>query len=126
MAFPSAKAARIQAAAQAGQSTNPEQNTALAQDLAAIDNNALSAKANIEQTLSTAGTQMVQTATQMLAQGATATEISANLPVMIANLNIALNQQTTQAISSFAAALNGKTPSFAVAQNNSGGVSYNA
>ncbi len=120
----SAKAARIQAAAQAGQSTNPEQNTALAQDLAAIDNNALSAKANIEQTLSTAGTQMVQTATQMLAQGASATEISANLPMLIAQLNIQLNQQTTQAISSFAAALNGKTPSFAVAQNNSGGVSY--
>jgi len=122
----SAKAARIQAASAAGQSTDPTQNTALAQDLSAIDNNALTAKANLESTLSSAGTQMVQTATQMLAQGASAAQIAANLPIQLANLNIALNQQSTQAISSFAAALNGKQPNFAVAQNNSGGVSYNA
>ncbi len=102
-----AKAAIIQGYATRGQSTNPSDNSALAQDLANVDQQALTLQANLESTLSTAGTNMISTANQLLASGASAASISGELPVMIAQLNLNLSNATSSAISNFAAALNG-------------------
>lgn len=102
-----AKAQRIQAAASMGQSTDPLYNTALAQDLAAIDRQGIELKSNLETQLNQAGQQMVQTANQLLTTGASATEIASQLPIMVQNLDIKLAQMTTGAIGAFAAAMNG-------------------
>lgn len=102
----SAKAAIIQGYASRGQSTNPEQNSALAQDLANVDAQGLTLKTNMEQTLEQAGVQLTQQANQLLQAGASATDMSSQIPIMISKLNSALNAQTAQAISSFAASLN--------------------
>lgn len=101
-----AKAQIIQGYGARGQNTNPQQNSALAQDLANVDTQAQSLQASLEQTLATAGNQMVSIANQLLASGASATQISTQLPIQVAQLNAELNQQTAQAISSFASAMN--------------------
>jgi hypothetical protein len=103
----SAKAARIQAAASMGQSTNPQFNTALAQDLAAIDREGVTLTTTLEQQLQQSGTQMVQTANQLISTGAQASEIAAQLPLAVQNLNLKLAQLTSTSIAAFAAALNG-------------------
>ncbi len=102
-----AKARIIQGYATRGQSTNPSDNSALAQDLANVDAQAQTLQANLESTLSTAGTNMISTANQLLASGASAASISGQLPVMVAQLNLNLSNATSSAISNFAAALNG-------------------
>lgn len=101
------KAAIIQGYGSRGQNTNPQQNSALQQDLNNVDTQASTLQANLEQQLATAGTAMVTTANQLLQSGASATEISAQLPIQIAQLNAQLNATTGAAISSFAAAMNG-------------------
>lgn len=102
-----AKAQIIQGYATRGQSTDPNHNSALAQDLANVDNQALTLQANLESTLSTAGTNMISTANQLLASGASAASISGQLPIQVSQLNLNLNNATSAAISNFAAALNG-------------------
>ena len=102
-----AKAAIIQGYATRGQSTNPSDNSALAQDLMNVDTQAQVLQANLESTLSTAGTNMISTANQLLASGASAASISGQLPIMVAQLNLNLSNATSGAISNFAAALNG-------------------
>ena len=101
------KAQIIQGYASRGMSTDPNQNSALAQDLANVDVQAQTLTANLESTLSTAGNQMVTTANQLLSSGLSATQLSAELPIQVAQLNSTLNAQMAQAISGFAAALNG-------------------
>ena len=101
------KAQIIQGYASRGMSTDPNQNSGLAQDLANVDVQAQTLQANLESTLSTAGNQMVTTANQLLNSGLSATQLSAELPIQVAQLNSTLNAQMAQAISGFAAALNG-------------------
>lgn len=103
----SAKAAITQGYASRGQNTNPEENSALAQDLANVDTQAETLKGNLESTLSTAGQQMMQTANQLLQSGLSATELASELPIQVAQLNSSLNAEMSSAVSNFAAALNG-------------------
>jgi hypothetical protein len=100
------KAQIIQGYASRGMSTNPAQNSALAQDLANADLQAETLKANLESTLSTAGNQMVQTANGLLASGISATQLSAQIPIMMQTLNTTLAAETSKALASFAAAMN--------------------
>jgi hypothetical protein len=102
-----AKAQIAQGYATRGMSTNPSQNSALAQDLANVDTQATSLQANLEQTLATAGTQLTQQTNALLQSGVSATELSARIPIMVQELNAQLGQQTAQAISSFASAFGG-------------------
>lgn len=106
----SAKAARIQAASNMGQSTDPKFNTALGQDLAAIDSQGDQLTVQFEQQLATSGNQMVQTATNLIQQGVSATKIAAQLPIEVQKLNIQLANETSKSIAEFASALNGRTP----------------
>jgi hypothetical protein len=105
-----AKAARIQAAANMGQSTDPQYNTALGQDLAAIDRQQAMMTVQLETTLEQAGNQMIQTANQLISTGARTTDIAAQLPIMVQELDMKLAQQTSASLMSFAAALNGRGP----------------
>ena len=101
-----AKAQIIQGYASRGMSTDPNQNSALAQDLANVGTQAQTLMGNLETKLQQAGTQMVQTANSLLQTGINATQVSAQLPIAMQNLNIQLAQATSTAIASFAAALN--------------------
>lgn len=105
-----AKAAIIQGYGARGQSTNPQQNSALQQDLMNVDVQAQDLTAKLESTLATAGTQMVQTANQLLASGLSATRLSAELPIQVSQLNTQLNKAMADSLSNFAAALNGSVP----------------
>lgn len=102
-----AKAQITQGYASRGMSPDPNKNSALAQDLNNVDQQALTLKAGLETQLQTAGNQMVTTANQLLSAGISATQLSAELPIQMAQLNASLNQQMASSISSFAAALNG-------------------
>lgn len=101
-----AKASIIQGYASRGMPTNPNANSALAQDLSNVDAQALTLKTNMEQTLAQQGNAMVTQANQLLQSGASATEISARIPVMMARLNQELNDATAKSLSNFAAAMN--------------------
>lgn len=105
-----AKASIIQGYGARGQSTNPQQNSALAQDLANVDMQAQTLRANLEATLNTAGTQMMTVANQLLASGLSATQLSAELPIQMSQLDIQLNKAMSDSIANFAAALNGSVP----------------
>lgn len=86
---------------------DPLKNSALQQDLANVDQQALGLKANFENLLSTAGQQMITTANQLISTGLNATQLESEIPIAVSKLNQTLNLQMSQAISSFAAALNG-------------------
>ena len=101
-----AKAGIIQGYASRGMSTDPNQNSALAQDLANVDTQAQSLKGTLETNMATAGSQMVTTANNLLQTGVNATNISSQIPIAMQNLSIQLAQATSTAIASFAAALN--------------------
>ena len=107
-AIDAAKASAIANAGQQGLSTDPTQNTALAQTLANIDQQGLVTQGNLEETLSSAGTAMIQTANQLISTGLSATQMSAQLQEYLINLDQTLSQQTGTAISNFAAALGGQ------------------
>jgi hypothetical protein len=101
------RASIIQGYASRGMSTNPQQNSQLNQDLNNVNLQAEALQANLESTLNTAGTQLIGTANNLLSSGLSALQISAELPLQVAQLNNQLNAQMATAISSFAAALNG-------------------
>src|SRR5208282_4253933 len=101
------KAQVIQGYGARGMSTNPQQNSALAQDLANVDAQKESLMGTLQTNLAQAGQQMIQTATNLLNSGTSATQISAQIPIMMQNLDIQLSKLTSESISSFAAALNG-------------------
>jgi len=117
-----AKASAIANAGAQGLSTDPATNTALAQQLAGIDQKALANKGTLEGQLQTAGTQMITQANQMIAMGLSATEMSAQLQEFLIGVDNQLSQQTGQAIANFAAALGGGTTNkgIALSQNSSG------
>jgi hypothetical protein len=103
----SQKAGIIQGYASRGMSTDPKQNSQLQQDLAAVDNSKNELMTSLESTLATAGNQMITTANNLLSQGLSATQLEAQIPIQISQLNQELNQSMSQAISNFAAAING-------------------
>jgi hypothetical protein len=103
----SQKAGIIQGYASRGMSTNPQQNSQLQQDLAAVDNSRNTLMTQLESQLATAGQNMVNTANQMLATGLSATNLEEQIPIQISKLNQQLNQSMMQSISNFAAAMNG-------------------
>jgi hypothetical protein len=103
-----AKAQIIQGYASRGMSTDPNQNSALAQDLANVDLQSNTLTASLESTLSTAGNQMVTTANGLLQTGLSAAQISAELPAMMLQLTNTMNASTAQALAGFASAV-GKT-----------------
>lgn len=88
-----AKARIISNAAANGQSTNPSQNSALAQELSAVDTNAVAAMASAQ--------------IQMMQQGLSATGLSSQLYDMLVKMDRQNNQDLMSAISSFASALGG-------------------
>ena len=106
-----AKAQLIANAGARGVSTDPTQNSALAQDLANVDQQALATKGTIEQQLQQAGQAMVTTANQLMATGLNATDMSAQLQEYLINLDQTLAANTGKAIANFASALAGSTGS---------------
>jgi hypothetical protein len=103
----SQKAGIIQGYAARGMSTNPQQNSQLQQDLAAVDNSRNTLMTQLESQLSTAGTNMINTANQLLSQGLAATQLESEIPIQISKLNEQLNKDMMMSISNFAAAMNG-------------------
>ena len=101
----SQKAQIISGYASRGQNTDPTQNSTLAQELAGVDNNAQVTKGQLETQLFSAGQQMVQTANTMFAQGASDTQVQAQLLNMSASIDQNLTAQTQKAIANFASSL---------------------
>ena len=104
-AVSAAKAKAIANAAQSGLSTDPTQNTALAQQLNSIDMNAQSQAGALEQQLFTSGQQAVSTANQLIASGLQSTQMTSQMQEYLINLDNQLSLQTGQAITKFAASL---------------------
>jgi len=98
----SQRARVIQSYTSQGQSGDINKNTMLAQDLNAVDNQVLALQETI-------GKQFVDTANSLLSSGLSATQISAELPMMMQRLDIALEQVTSNSIANFAAAMSGGT-----------------
>ena len=95
-AVQNAKAVAISNAAHNGLSTDPTQNTALAQQLAAIDAQTPALTAQIGQ--------------ELLAGGQAASGLSSQTYTTLANIDQTQTQAIGKAIASMAAALSGKTP----------------
>jgi len=89
----SMKARIISNHARNGQSTNPSQNSALAQELNQVDLNSVAL--------------IAQQGQQLLQSGMTATNMSTQLYGMLENMNRQSSQRMGQAIANFAAALSG-------------------
>jgi hypothetical protein len=98
----SAKAQIIQGYGARNQPTDPMQNSALQQDLSAVDRNVLSLREQI-------GKDWIATANTLITSGTSSTQIAAELPIMMQNLNIKLQTLTGNAIANFAAAMSGGT-----------------
>ena len=103
----SQKAGIIQGYASRGQPTDPMKNSQLQQDLAAVENSKNTLMTQLESQLSTAGTNMINTANQLLSQGLAATQLESEIPIQISKLNEQLNKDMMSSISNFAAAMNG-------------------
>ena len=97
-----AKATIIANAAHNGQNTDPTQNSQLAADLAAADQNGLVLAGQLEQNLFTAGTQLLQT-------GVNETGLSNQLYETLVNMDRQNNQEIMTAIAGMASALGGGT-----------------
>lgn len=101
------KAQVIQGYGARGQNTDPTQNSALATDLANVDTQAAALKQQMQTQYFNAGQQAIQSANQLIASGLSATQISAQLPMAMQQLNIELGNQTSAAIAAFAKGLGG-------------------
>jgi hypothetical protein len=101
------KAGIIQGYASRGQPTDPMKNSALQQELAAVENSKAELMTQLESQLASAGQQMIQTANSMLAQGLAATQLESEIPIQMSKLNEQLNKDMMSSISNFAAAMNG-------------------
>ena len=112
----SQRATIIQGYAARNQNTNPQQNSALNQDLNAVDENMLALRESI-------GNQILTTANQMLSAGASATSIAAELPLMMQRMNIQLQAMSGNAIANFASAMSGGT--MKVSGQGTGGINLN-
>ncbi len=102
------KAKIISGYAQRGMSADPNQNSALAGDLANLDQQALSLKNTLETNYFNAGQQAIQSANAMIAAGLSASQISATLPIQMQQLDMQLASATSTSIAAFA---KGLTPS---------------
>jgi hypothetical protein len=98
----SERARIIQGYASRNQNTDPRQNSALDQDLQAVDRNLLAMQETI-------GSNMLNTANTMLSQGVSATQIASRIPMMMQELSIQLQQLSGNAIANFASAMSGGT-----------------
>jgi hypothetical protein len=96
------RASIIQGYAARNQNTNPQLNSALDQDLQAVDRNLLAMQEQV-------GTNMINTANTMLSQGVSATQIASRIPMMMQELSIQLQQLSGNAIANFASAMSGGT-----------------
>jgi len=110
------KARIIANAAANGQNTNPTQNSALAQDLSAADQNGIALAGKLEQNLAAAGTQLLQT-------GLTETGLSTQLYETLYKMDEANNTQLMQSIASLAAAFGGGTK---IGTGATGTISFNS
>jgi hypothetical protein len=90
-----------------GMSADPNQNSALATDLANVDAQAQTLTQQLQTQYYNAGTQAIQSANQLIASGLNAASISAQLPIQMQQLDMQLSQQTSAAIASFAKGLGG-------------------
>lgn len=97
-----AKAQIVANAAGNGQNTNPTQNSQLAADLAAADQNGLVLAGQLEQNLFSSGTQLLQT-------GVNETGLSTQIYQTLVNMDKANNQEIMTAIAGMASALGGGT-----------------
>ena len=109
------KASIVQGYSSRGMPTDPTKNSALAQDLANADAQGVTLGNNILGQLQAAGQAMVQQANTMIAQGLSATQIAAQIPIAMQQLSIELGKNTSTAIASFAGAVGGSK--FGAAQN---------
>jgi hypothetical protein len=98
------KAMIISNAAKNGQSTNPTQNTVLAQDLAAADRNGLIAAGDFEAKLAAMGQQMINAGLQ-------ATNLSESTYLALAKMDKTDQTNLINEISAFTAALGGGSKS---------------
>lgn len=96
------KAQIIANAAANGQNPNPTQNSALAQDLAAADQEGLVIAGQLE-------TQLASTGTQLISTGLNATGLSSEIYQALVKIDQTNNNQLMTAIASMAAALGGGT-----------------
>lgn len=110
-AVQNAKAAAISNAAKNGLSTDPTQNTALAQQLAAIDAQTPALTAQIGQ--------------QLLAGGQAASGLSSQVYTTLANIDQTQTAAVGKAIANMAAALSGKSPGISIPGTNAS-ISANA
>ena len=101
-AVQAAKARIIANAAANGQNTNPAQNSGLAQDLAAADQQGLATAGTLE-------TQLAQTGTQLISTGLNATGLSSEIYQALVKIDQNNNSTLMSAIASMAAALGGGT-----------------
>lgn len=101
-AVQAAKARIIANAAANGQNTNPTQNSALAQDLAAADQNGVVMAGQLEQQLFSSGTQLLQT-------GLSETGLSEQIYETLVKMDQTNNNALMASIASMAAALGGGT-----------------
>jgi hypothetical protein len=116
-----AKTNAISNAAKNGQNTDPTQNTALAQQLAQIDNQRSSMTAQVAQQLASTGSGLVNaglgvgnaSASSLLSGGQNAAGLSGQLYSTLTNLDNTQAQQTAKAIAALAQSLNGGTPTAA-------------
>lgn len=99
-AVKAAKTAAISNAASRGQPTDPTKNSVLAQELAQIDQNALTTKSQMEG-------QLLSSGTQLISAGQNATGLSADIYNKLASMDVAQQNQISQAIANFAKALGG-------------------
>ena len=111
-AVQAAKARIIANAAANGQNTNPTQNSALAQDLAAADQNGVVMAGQLEQQLFSSGTQLLQT-------GLSETGLSEQIYETLVKMDQTNNNALMASIASMAAALGGGT------RISSGGSAFN-
>ena len=109
------KAQIAQGYASRGMPTDPSKNSALAQDLSNADAQGVTLSNQLLGQLQAAGQAMVQQANTMIAQGLSATQIAAEIPIAMQKLSIQLGQNTSTSIANFAGALGGNK--FGAAQN---------
>lgn len=109
-----AKTAAISAAAKNGQPTDPSKNTALAQQLAKIDNQRAGMTTQVANTLFGAGSGLINTATQtgnssaasLLSGGQNAAGLSGQLYSTLTGIDTQQSQATAKAIAALAQSLN--------------------
>ena len=109
------KAQIVQGYGSRGMPTDPTKNSALAQDLSNADAQGVTLSNQLLGQLQVAGQAMVQQANTMIAQGLSATQIAAQIPIAMQQLSIELGKNTSTAIASFAGALGGSR--FGASQN---------